>query len=225
MEIAAPIGAGDFHQLERITDLAGRGHVRTTAQVEPVALLIDLDLLILRDSVNQLDLEQLAFVAKYLFGLIARQDFLGERFVARNDLAHFLFDGGKVFRRERLVAEEIVIEAVLDHWPDGDLGARPQSLHRFGEYVRGVVANEFERAGIVAGEKLDFGVVRDRIGQVGKLAVERHGHRALGERRRNTLGDVEAGGVWRVIPTRAVGKGQRDHHSLLLLTRCLPCAA
>ena len=39
--IAAPIGAGDFHQLERIADLAGRGHVRAAAEIEPVALLVD----------------------------------------------------------------------------------------------------------------------------------------------------------------------------------------
>src|SRR6202035_3490319 len=71
-------------------------------------------------------------------------------------------------------------------------------------------------------EELDLGIMRDRVGQVGKLAVERHGDRPLGERRRNPLGDVEAGGVWRKIPTRAVGKGHGDHcQKLQLLTRCL----
>src|SRR6516164_1152226 len=76
----------------------------------------------------------------------------------------------------------------------------------------GIVANEFERAWILAGEKLDSSVVLDRIGEVGELTVERHGHSALGERRRNAFGDIEAGGVFWVVPTRAVGKGQRDHH-------------
>ena len=91
-------------------------------------------------------------------------------------------------------------------------------LHGFGEHVRGVVANEFQRARVVAGQKFDLGVVLDRIGKVGELAVQRHGDRALGERRRNALGDVEAGGVWRIFPTRAVGKGHGDHFLLLLLT-------
>src|SRR5262249_57396406 len=45
--------------------------------------------------------------------------------------------------------------------------------------------------------------------------------RALGKRGRNPLGDVEASGAFGILPTRAVGKGQRDHHLLLLLTRCL----
>src|SRR5262249_28315695 len=57
--------------------------------------------------------------------------------------------------------------------------------------------------------------------QIRERAVERHGDRALRERGRNALGDVEAGGAFGILPTRAVGKGQRDHHSLLLLTRCL----
>src|SRR6516165_2019727 len=143
--------------------------------------------------------------------------------LSRDDLAHLLFNGREIFRRERRVAEEIVIEAIVDHRTNRDLGAGPQSLHGLGEHMRSIVADELERARILAGEKLDSSVVLDRIGEVGDLAVERHGHRALGERRRNAFGYVEAGGVWRVVPTRAVGKGQRDHHSLLLLTRCLRC--
>ena len=153
VRIAAPIGAGDLHQLERVADLAGRGHVRAAAEIEPVALLVDFDLLVCGDGVDQLDLEQLALVAKGFLRLIARPDFLGEGFVARDDLAHLLLDGGEIFRRERLVAEEVVIEAVVDHRPDGDLRARPQRLHGFGEHVRGIVADEFERARVVAGRE------------------------------------------------------------------------
>ena len=113
----------------------------------------------------------------------------------------------EVFRRERLIAEEVVIEAVLDHRSDGDLRARPKALHRFGEHVRGVMADEFQRARIVAGEELDLGVMRDRIGKVGELAVERHSDRALGKRRRNALGDIEAGDVLGKFPTCAIGEG------------------
>jgi hypothetical protein len=69
--IAAPIGAGNFHQLESIANLAGGGHVWAAAEIEPVALLVNLYRFACRDGVDQLDLEQLAFVAKYLFGLLA----------------------------------------------------------------------------------------------------------------------------------------------------------
>ena len=105
----------------------------------------------------------------------------------------FFSMAGKILRRERLVAEEVVVEAVVDHRADGDLRARPQRLHGFRQHMRGVMANEFQRARVVAGEEFDFGVVVDRVGQIGEPAVERHRHRAFGERRRNALGDVEAG--------------------------------
>ena len=59
----------------------------------------------------------------------------------------------------------------------------------------GVVADELERARVVAGEELDLGVAADRVGEVGEFAVERHRHRALGERGRDALGDVETGDV------------------------------
>ena len=192
--------------------------MRAAAQIEPVALLVDFYLLVCRDGVDQFDLELLAHVGEDAFGLVARPDFLGEGFVARDDLAHLLFDRGEIFRRERLVAEEIVIEAVLDHRPDGDLRAGPQRLHGFREHMRGVVADQFQRARIVAREEFDLCIVLDRIGEIGDNAVERHRDGALGKRRRNALGDVEAGCAFGIVPACAVGKGQRDHHSLLLLT-------
>ena len=209
--VAAPIGAGHLHQLEGVADLAGRGHVRAAAEIEPVALLVDLERLVGRNGVDQLDLEVLALVAEGFLGLLARPDFLGEGFVARDDLLHLLLDDGQVFQRERLVAEEVVIEAVLDHRADGDLRAGPQRLHGFGQHVRGVVPDQLQRARIVAVEEFDFGVALDRIGKIGDRAVERHGDGAFGQRGRNALGDVEAGGALGIVPTRAVGKGQRDH--------------
>jgi hypothetical protein len=87
--------------------------------------------------------------------------------------------------------------------------------------MRGVVADQLQRARVLAGEELDLRIALDRVAQVRDRAVERHGDRALGERGGNTLRDVVAGDAVGIVPTRAVGKGQRDHHSLLLLTRCL----
>ena len=111
----------------------------------------------------------------------------------------FFSIAGKSSGRERLVAEEVVIEAVLDHRPDGHLRAGPQRLHRFGQHMRGVVADQFERARVLAGDELDLRVLLDRVGEVGELAVERHRDRALGERGRDALRDVETGDAWRDI--------------------------
>ena len=192
--------------------------MRAAAEIEPVALFVDLDLLVGRNGVDQLDLEILAHVAEGFLGLLARPDFFGEGPVAGDNLLHLLFDDGEVFQRERLVSEEVVIKSVFDHRADGHLRARPQRLHGFRHDVRGVVADQLKRARVLARHELDFSVVLDGVGEIGQPAVERHGDRALGERRRNALGDVQPGGAWGVIPTRAVGEGQCDHVDLLLLT-------
>ena len=70
--VAAPIGAGHLHQLEGVADLAGRGHVRAAAEVEPVALRVDLEILVFGNGVDQLDLVALALVAKHFLGAVAR---------------------------------------------------------------------------------------------------------------------------------------------------------
>src|SRR5260370_26979104 len=90
--VTTAIRARDLHQLEGVTDLAGRGHMRAAAEREPVALEIDLDRLVAGNGVDQLDLEILAFAAEHLFGLFAIPDFFCKRFVARNNLAPLLFD-------------------------------------------------------------------------------------------------------------------------------------
>ena len=190
--IAAPIGAGDFHQPERVADLAGRGHVRPAAEVGPLALAIELQLLIGGNGVDQLDLERFALLLEEALRLLARDDGLRERLVAGDDLAHALLDRREILGRERLVAEEVVVEAVLDHRADRHLRAGPQRLHRLGQHMRGVVADQFERAGIVAGDELERRVLIDRVGKIDEFAVADRGHRALGERGRDGFGDVEA---------------------------------
>jgi hypothetical protein len=214
--VAPPVGAGDLHQLEGVADLARRSHVRPAAKVEPVALPVNLDLLIRRNGVDQLDLEHLALVGEDVFGVLARPDFLRERSVPLHDLAHLRFDPRQVVRRERLVPEEVVVEAVLDHRPDGHLRARIEFLHRLGHHMRRVVADEFECARIVAGDDLDAGVLVDLVGNVGELAIERHRHRLLGERLRDALGDLAPGDAGGKLTNGIIGEGQMDHRSLLL---------
>src|SRR6185295_12967377 len=88
--IATPIGAGYLHQLKSRTDLAGRSHMRAAAEVKPFALLVNSDLLSGRNGVDKLDFEILAAISEYLLRILARPDFLGERPISRDDLAHLL---------------------------------------------------------------------------------------------------------------------------------------
>ncbi len=93
-----------------------------------------------------------------------------------DDLAHFLFDGREVFRRERLIAEEIIEEAVLDHRANGHLRSRIKLLHRFGQHMGAVMADEFQRPLIIARDNLQRGVGRNRIIEINQHAIDHGGH-------------------------------------------------
>ena len=190
--VAAPIGARHLHQLEGGADLARGRHVRPTAQIHPFALLVDLQRLIVGNGVDEFNLEGFAARLKEALGLVARPFFLGEGRVAADDLAHLLFNRAKFFRRERLGAMEIVIEAVVDHRPDGHLRSRIKRLHGLGQNVRAIVADQLQRARIFAAHELDSGIAMQPVGKVSQHAVNGHGHRALGQRGGDRLCDLDA---------------------------------
>ena len=75
---------------------------------------------------------------------------------------------------------EVVIETILDDRADGHLGAGPQLLHGLSHHVGRVMADEFERTGVLARHDFD-GAVRDRIGKVAQLPVDGDGDSLLGE--------------------------------------------
>ena len=161
--IAAPIGARHLHQLEGVADFPGRGHVRAAAEVEPVALLVDRDFLVGGNGVDQFDFEGLAMGLEPGLGLIAGPFLAHDGFVGGDDLAHLLFDRREIVGRKRLGAIEIVIKTVFDHRADRHLRARIKRLHRVGQHMGGVVADQLERARIFAIEELDLGVGLDGV--------------------------------------------------------------
>ena len=223
VEIPAPIGAGDLEQLEALADLARRRHMRPAAEIEPLALRVDLDLIALGDRVDQLELEGLAFVGEQLLRRLAVNDLAREGRVARDDLAHLGFDLGQIVGREGLVAREIVVEAVLDHRADGDLRAGIELLHGLRHHMRRVMADQLERLFVLAREEFDRGVGLDGSGEVGELAVEAHRHAALGERGRDRLGNFEARRAGGHLALCAIGKCQGDlRHVICSSHSCVP---
>jgi hypothetical protein len=209
--IAAPVGTGHLHQLEGGADLAHARHVRAAAQVQPLALPVDLERLTRRDGVDQLDLERLTLRLEIGARLLARPDLLGEGGVAGDDLAHLGLDRREILRREGLLAVEVVVEAVLDDRADGHLRAGKESLHRLGQNVGAVVPDELERTRVLARDELDLRIARDRVGKVGQGAVEHHGDRALGQRLRDAFGDFAPGDAVGKLARGAIGEGQRNH--------------
>ncbi len=87
--------------------------------------------------------------------LVARHHAPVHRQILRRDLRHALLDRGEVLGRERPLVGEIVVEAVLDHRADGDLGVGEQFLHRVRQQVRGRVADDLEPLRIPVGDDAD----------------------------------------------------------------------
>ena len=168
--------------------------MRPAAEVEPFALPVDLQVLAFGNRVDELDLEMLALVAEHLLASSRLHTSLVKG-ASRAMISRILASmAGKVLGRERLVAGEIVIEAVLDHRADGHLGAGIERLHGFGEDMRGVVADELERARIVArrrtrsGRRAAIGSARSASSPSSAIAIA-----ALGERLGDAFGDLAAG--------------------------------
>jgi hypothetical protein len=211
LRIAAPIGTRKLGQLEGVAHPTGRGHVRPAAEVKPVALKIDPQLLVLGNGLDELDLEHLALGLEHAAGPIAVPYLLGERAVARDDLTHLRLDRREVLGRERLVAEEVVIEAVLDDRPDRHLCAGEQLLHRFRQHVGAVMADELQRGRVVARDDLDPVAVGKLIRKVSKPVVHLHRNGLLGERLGDRRGDDRAGRAVGNLAPCAVWERDRDH--------------
>jgi hypothetical protein len=187
--------------------------VRAAAEVLPVPLAVDRDVLAGRDALDDLGLVLLADGAEVLDGLVAVPDLAMDRLVAVDDLPHPLLDRGKVVQAERLVAGEVVVEAVLDRRADRHLRAGEKLLHRFGQDVADVVADRLERLGALARQDLEFAAVLQRAVEVQQLAVDLHEHGFLLQRFGDAGCDLTARRALVEMAFRAVGENQFDHVS------------
>ncbi len=158
--IAAPVRAGDLHQLEHL-ELARRRHVRAAAEVDEAAFAIQRNVLVRRDRRDDLGLVVLAHVLEELHRLVARHHLALDLLVLLRELGHALLDRREVLRRERALVAEVVVEAVLDHRADRHLRVGKQLLDRVGEQVRRRMADDVEAFRVLVGDDRDVGVAID----------------------------------------------------------------
>jgi len=125
---AQPVRAGDVGQLER-ADVAGGRDVRAAAQVEEVSVLVIGDLGAVRNLRQEVQLVGFARCREALLRLVARGLLVLERLACGHDLAHARFDPLEILGSERLVAREVVIEAVFDRRAAGHLHVGEQLGH------------------------------------------------------------------------------------------------
>ena len=193
--------------------------MRATAQIKPITLFINFQGLIGGDRIHQLNLKGLALHLKEVLGLVAGPFLAGEGGITGNNLAHFLLDRRKFFRRERRCAIKIVIKAVFNHRPDSNLRAGIQGLHRLGQHMGAIMPDQLQRARVIAVQKFNFCIGFNNVGKICDRTVQRHGNRALGEGGRNPLHYIEATGASGKAALIAIRECYMNHICLLMLTR------
>ena len=136
--VAAPVGGGNFGELE-IAEPAGGGDMRAEAEVQELAVVaIDVDHALAEPPPRCRRLDDLllvGLVGEELETLGGGVLLPGEGLVFGDDLLHPGLDAGQVILVEVGAAGqfEVVIEAILDRRPDRVAGARPEVGDRLGE--------------------------------------------------------------------------------------------
>ena len=104
-------------------------------------------------SITHSALKRLALLLEEGADVLAAPFLADQRLVGGDDAAHLLLDRGQILVGEHAAAlgrREVVIETVVGRRAEGDLRAGIQLLHRLGEDVREVVADQLERVLLVA---------------------------------------------------------------------------
>ena len=208
--VAAPVRAREAGQLERLDRLRVL-EVRAAAEVREVALRVERDVALGR--VDELDLVLLALFREELLRLLGR-DLLTRPLAALVELPLDLgLDLLERLLADRLRELEVVVEAVLDRRPDGDLRPRIEPPNGLGEEVGRRMAEDVQRVRVVRvarGQDLDRLAVLERQPEILDAPVRAHEHGLLGQLGADRGGRVEARRAVRKFQFRRVGK--KDSH-------------
>ena len=142
--LAFPVGARHVHQFER-PNAARAGDVRPAAKIDEFAGGVKRDHRLDGLFLHQFALESLIPVFVELDGLGLGNHLALVGHVARRDLVHLFLDALQVFRREGLLAQKFVKEAVIDGRPDAQLHVGKKLQHGRGQQVRRRMPEHLQR--------------------------------------------------------------------------------
>ncbi|MNM71579.1 hypothetical protein D3C81_832480 [compost metagenome] len=120
LAVAAPVRAGHIHQLEHL-DFAGRRNMRSTAQIEEFALLVNGDDAVLGQVPDQFKLVGIAKLAEDVQRFLTADFLADNRQIFGNDAFHFLLDLLEILRIQRLLQVHIIIKSVFNRRADAQL--------------------------------------------------------------------------------------------------------
>src|SRR6185295_3595690 len=209
--VAAPVSTRKRKELYRLDRLRVL-EMRPAAQVDEVALRVERDVSLRR--VDELDLVRLALLLEALARVVPR-DLLALPDAALLDLPlDLVLEPLQVGLRDGLGELEVVVEAVFDRRADRDLRPREEPARGLREEVRGRVAQDVERVGVVLvprGQDLDPLAVLHRKPQVADAAVRAEQNRLFGELRADRPRRIEARRAVRKFKLGVIGKNDLHH--------------
>ena len=184
--VAAPVGACYVLQLEG-AEPARAGHVRAAAEVEEIALLVDRDIAVF-EGFDDLRLVRVVLVE----GLGRRLGDLLALYlqVAGDDLTHPLLDARQILVRQTPRHLDVVEEAILYWWTQGQLATRIQFHYSLRHRVRRGVPQYLQALGGVFGDHLEVSTAVQRGGEVDQSSVQLGDHGVAGEAFSYLLGDI-----------------------------------
>ena len=212
--VPAPVGAGGAGQLEGLEVPGGR-HMRAAAEVLPIALAVQRDGLVSGNAGDDFGLVVFADGLEELHGLIAGNGLAQHRQIGLRQLLHALLDVLEVFRSETALVGKIVVEAVLDHRPDGHLGAGEKLLHGLRQQVRGGMPQYLQAVSVPGGDDRDIGIVLDAEIGVHELPADPAGQRRPRQTGADIGGHFDHAGRLVVGAAAAVGKRNFGHPAIV----------
>ncbi len=187
--------------------------MRAPAQVGEVALRIEGNRLVVRDGTDDLRLVVLTLALEEFHGFVAIPDLALDFDIAFRNFRHALLDRGKILGRERTFIGKIVVEPVLDHRADGDLGVRVEFLHGVGEQVGGRVAQDIDAVRVLVGHHGKVGVMIDDKRRIDQLAIDPSGQCGARQPRTDRRGNLGNGDSMVEGLERSVGQSDGGHFS------------
>ena len=173
--VAAPVCAGDAHQLERL-DLSSGRHVRAAAQIDEIALLINRNGLFARPHqlVDDLILEPLILRMQDLLRLRRWYILARKGKVGIDQFLHLLFNLWQFLRGEPCGQIEIVEESILNHRANRVLDfLAVQMSQRLGQHMGSAVAHDIEPLRIAIGDDRHDRLAHQLEGEIDQLPIHR----------------------------------------------------
>ena len=141
------------------------------AQVSEVALGVQADNSIFRQVVDQFNFIDFLFRGKTGQRVLAGHFAAYQRNVLFDNFRHFFFDGGQIFRREDVLAVDIIIEAGVDGGADSEFHTREQMLNSLGHHMGRSVPDGMQSFFRVGGYKFNSCIFFNGVAEVFVYAV------------------------------------------------------